>query len=87
MPDAHRSRFPADYAFVVHFSRPYGSGEPGSGRIEHVLSGEARRFDDQRQMMAFVAEVLASLGTVPNDLEQSTRQRKPQHKIRFRNEP
>ena len=54
-------RFPADCAFVVQFTQPHAGADPRRGRIEHVASGRARRFDDGAQLMAFVAEVLASL--------------------------
>ena len=52
-------RFPADGAFVVQFVRPHTGNGPRPGRVEHVVSGRARRFQDQTQLMAFVAEVLA----------------------------
>jgi hypothetical protein len=54
-------RFPADCAFVVQFAQPQNGAEARAGRIEHVVSGRARRFQDGTQLMAFVAEVLASL--------------------------
>jgi hypothetical protein len=54
-------RFPADWAFVIQFAHPHTGADPRPGRIEHVASGRARRFHDGTQLMAFVAEVLASL--------------------------
>ena len=54
-------RFPADGAFVVQFVRPHTGNGPRPGRVEHVVSGRARRFQDATQLMAFVAEVLAAL--------------------------
>jgi len=57
--------FPAERAFVVQFTQgPSGAGS-GSGRIEHLVSGRARRFHDGAQLMAFVAEVFAALETEP----------------------
>jgi hypothetical protein len=56
-----RPRFPADCAFVIQFAQPLDGAEPRPGRIEHVVSGRARRFEDGTQLMAFVTEVLASL--------------------------
>ena len=53
-------RFPADSAFVIHFAHPHDGADPRPGRIEHVASGRARRFQSGAQLMAFVAEVLAS---------------------------
>ena len=54
-------RFPADSAFVIQFVHPHSGADPRPGRVEHVASGRARRFQDGAQLMAFVAEVLASL--------------------------
>ena len=54
-------RFPADSAFVIQFAKPRAAGDPGPGRVEHITSGQARRFQDATQLMAFVAEVLAAL--------------------------
>jgi len=53
-------RFPADCAFVIQFAHRHTGADPRPGRIEHVASGRARRFQDGTQLMAFVAEVLAS---------------------------
>lgn len=55
------TRFPADSAFVIHFAHPHRGADPRPGRVEHVATGRARRFQDEAQLMAFVAEVLASL--------------------------
>ena len=52
-------RFPADGAFVIQFVRPHTGNGPRPGRVEHVVSGRARRFQDETQLMAFVGEVLA----------------------------
>jgi hypothetical protein len=54
-------RFPADCAFVIQFTHPHSGPDPRPGRVEHVASGRARRFQDGTQLMTFVAEVLASL--------------------------
>ncbi len=53
-------RFPVDCAFVIQFAHPHSGVDPHLGRIEHVVSGRARRFRDETQLMTFVAEVLAS---------------------------
>ena len=55
------TRFPADSAFVIHFAHPHTGADPRPGRVEHVATGRARRFQDGAQLMAFVAKVLASL--------------------------
>jgi len=61
MTHDNRGRFPADSAFVVQFAKPHAPDAPLAGRIEHITSGRARRFQDATQLMAFVAEVLAAL--------------------------
>ena len=53
--------FPADSAFVIQFAKPHTAGDPRLGRVEHLTSGRACRFQDVTQLMAFVAEVLAAL--------------------------
>ena len=53
-------RFPVDCAFVVHFALSPG-GNLRAGRVEHVVSGRAGRFNDEAQLIAFVAEVFEAL--------------------------
>jgi hypothetical protein len=52
--------FPADHSFVVQF-RP-GSGSSGDGpwvgRVEHIVSGDAARFDDWHSLRTFVVRIL-----------------------------
>lgn len=55
----HTHRFPADYAFVIQFAHTGSDQRPG--RVEHVSSGRAARFQDGTQLMTFVNEVIASL--------------------------
>jgi hypothetical protein len=51
---------PAERAFVVQLR---AQTDPGAhlfvGRIEHMTSGEATRFDSAESMLAFIATVLA----------------------------
>ena len=54
-------RFPADSAFVIQFAEPRTAGEQRPGRVEHITSGRARRFQDATELMAFVEQVLTSL--------------------------
>ena len=61
MTHEYPPRFPADSAFVIQFAHPHSGTNPRPGRVEHVTSGRARRFQDGAQLMAFIAEVLASL--------------------------
>ena len=67
-------RFPADGAFVIQFVRPHTGNGPRPGRVEHITSGRARRFQDPTQLMAFVAEVLAALD---GDQSAETRETRP----------
>ena len=45
-----------DGAFVVEFGS--GSGRRLSGRVEHVTSGDAVRFDSEAQLLEFVRKVM-----------------------------
>ena len=50
---------PSNRAFVVQF-RGEATGAPpyGSGRVEHVVSGQAALFDSAEELLAFMASVL-----------------------------
>lgn len=50
-------RFPAERAFVVQFGTP----DPCVGRVEHVVSGRARRFHTETELLSFMTDVLTSL--------------------------
>jgi hypothetical protein len=52
---------PADRSFVLQFRADSGSGpgRPWTGRVEHVVSGRAARFDDCATLREFIAAVLA----------------------------
>jgi hypothetical protein len=54
-----RPRYPADYSFVIQFQEATVGDRPG--RIEHLASGRAERFQSNVQMMAFVSRVLSAL--------------------------
>ena len=65
----HRSTDPElgellpERAFVVEFRSggTTGPGEPPlSGRVEHVVSGKAARFESGKELLAFVRSVLQS---------------------------
>ena len=53
-------------AFVVqlHATAVVAQGQL-SGRVEHVLSGQAAHFQTLDELMAFMARVLAALETTP----------------------
>ena len=54
---------PSNRAFVVQFRLPSEDkammGE--AGRVEHVVSGQAQRFQSQKQLWAFITHVLTAL--------------------------
>ena len=53
------SPFPIQHAFVVQFAANTGLDAEGlEGRIEHVLSGRATRFQSLPALFVFVAQVL-----------------------------
>jgi hypothetical protein len=60
-PDAGSTvSLPADRSFVVQF-RPRSGGEvgpPQAGRVEHLVSGRAARFDDWTALRRFVEQIL-----------------------------
>ena len=59
-PGQSASRAPAalrpERAFVVEFGS--GSATRLSGRVEHVTSGDAVRFESQAQLLEFVRKVM-----------------------------
>jgi hypothetical protein len=60
--------FPTERAFVVQF-RAEATVEQGcyEGRIEHVVSGQARRFHTLEELLAFMVQVLTALHTAPEE--------------------
>ena len=61
MPPADSPLLP-EWAFVVQF-RTETEIEQGRcvGRVEHVVSGQATRFDTLDELLAFLARVLATV--------------------------
>ena len=59
---------PARRAFVVQFSAQT-QVELGqfAGRIEHVVSGHARRFQTLDELVGCLVQMLVTLGTTPPD--------------------
>lgn len=62
-PDGDVS-LPAERTFVVQFrtGTAVGRDGPWNGRVEHVVSGRAARFEDCATLREFVIEVLAEGG-------------------------
>jgi hypothetical protein len=66
MSDAHPS-LPTNRAFVVQFRPPADGATPTyAGRVEHVVSGEVRRFHSLEELLEFM---VGMLGRVPHDAE------------------
>jgi hypothetical protein len=64
MSDAHPS-LPTNRAFVVQFRLPAAGAAPTyAGRVEHVVSGEIRRFQSLEELLEFM---VGMLGRVPHD--------------------
>jgi hypothetical protein len=61
-PDPAARPLPVERAFVVqlHATAAMAQGQL-SGRVEHVLSGQAAHFDTLDELLAFMARVLAAL--------------------------
>jgi hypothetical protein len=57
---------PSNRAFVVQFRLPSEANlMVWEGRVEHVLSGQAQRFESQEQLWAFITRVLTALQSRP----------------------
>jgi hypothetical protein len=66
-PSAETARpLPAHRAFVVQFSAQTNV-ELGrfAGRVEHVVSGHARRFQTLEELVGCLVQMLVTLGTTP----------------------
>jgi hypothetical protein len=64
-PDSKLSvSLPADRAFVLQFRTSAGADPawPWAGRVEHVVTGRAARFEDWATLRAFIARTLRDLG-------------------------
>jgi hypothetical protein len=57
---------PSNRAFIVQFRLPSESKPMAwEGRVEHVISGQAQRFQSQEQLWAFITRVLTALQSGP----------------------
>lgn len=61
-PVADLAPLPPDRAFVVEFNtaRPTTQDDDLTGRVEHVISGRAMRFESAGELLDFVRDVLRS---------------------------
>lgn len=63
-----RGPFPIQYTFVVQFAAATARGDAGlAGRVEHIVSGQARRFQSVEELLAFVTQILQTVAA-PADL-------------------
>jgi hypothetical protein len=51
-------KLPADHAFVLQFESNCGADGGARGRVEHVVSGRASRFQSIGELATFLAAVL-----------------------------
>jgi len=70
--DEERPRFPTDCAFVVQFQGKHPD-DRRPGRVEHLASGRAARFENAHQFWDFVSAVLSELEKKPVSGEQGAR--------------
>lgn len=56
-----------DRAFVVHFRTETAvQHEHYAGRVEHVVSGQAARFESLDELLGFIRQVLTTLSPPPS---------------------
>lgn len=57
---------PSNRVFVVQFrSHMAETTRPDTGRVEHVVSGQATHFDSWEHLRTFVEQMLARVGEKP----------------------
>jgi hypothetical protein len=60
--EATEAPLPAERAFVVQLrAQAAPSADLFVGRVEHIASGDAARFDSAQALLAFITKVLASV--------------------------
>ena len=68
----NESQLPPDRAFVVQLRAQGDAGaELFVGRVEHITSGAAERFDSAEGLITFVTRVLASAASNPRGARQA----------------
>ena len=65
-PAYNRPSLPVNHAFAVQFR--YGTEaarDVVSGRVEHIASGQATRFESWEQLQQFIVRILSSVAEKP----------------------
>jgi hypothetical protein len=63
-PLDHRGAFPIQHAFVVQLAEATAlDAEHLSGRVEHIVSGQARHFQSLTELLRFFEQVLQTLAS------------------------
>ena len=58
-PRYRQGAYPVDYAFVVQIAADSAAdAERLSGRVEHIVSGQAHRFASAQELLKFLEKVL-----------------------------
>ena len=59
---SHQSPYPIEHVFVVQFETTTGlDAESLAGRVEHIESGQATRFQSMTVLIEFVAQALQEI--------------------------
>jgi hypothetical protein len=73
-PTSEPPALPADRAFVVQFGvQEGGHAAPGTGRVEHIVSGRASGFGSWEQLRRFVEGILVGVAAKPNTAKEEDR--------------
>jgi hypothetical protein len=63
---AQQPSLPADRAFVVQFHSDVRlEQDEFSGRIEHLVSGQAAHFQSQEELLSFIKKMLVGAANLP----------------------
>ncbi len=71
MPDRTTNPYPPEGAFVLQFA---SKSERFMGRVEHVVSGQAARFESREDLMSFIRRVFAGDSGAPKPSNSSFRE-------------
>jgi hypothetical protein len=65
-PTKSAAALPSDHAFVVQFrAQPKGKRVQYTGRVEHLVSGQATHFYSRTELQEFIAKILTSRSGQP----------------------